>query len=127
MNRPIALCTAFLGTAAASFCGCAGERYARPINHVVLVTLNDPSQREQLRLDTVAMLDRVGGVCDYDVGTPVDIGRPQVDGTYDVGFMALFKSREAYEAYEHDPAHLKLIETWKPRVKQLRIYDFQSP
>lgn len=94
------------------------------VNHVVLATLNDPGERASLERETGDMLAQVRGVRAFGVGRPLASGRPVVDSSYDVGFWAVFEDRAAYEAYEHDPAHERLLAAWKPRVKQLRIFDF---
>ena len=126
MIRRIAIaCMALVAVGLPALGGCSGASSSRTsINHVVLVTLNDPSQREALAGETRAMLAHIPGVEAFSVGTPVDIGRSAVDGAYDVGFVARFDGREAYEACEHDAEHVRLRESWRSRVKQIRMYDF---
>jgi len=103
---------------------CAAGANDGPITHVVLVTLDDPAGRVALERDTRAMLARVPGIVEFTVGTPIGTGRAAVDGSYDVGFSATFKSAGAYADYEHDPAHVALKDAWRARVKELRMFDF---
>ena len=117
------------GCAAPHLCTlrCAETAQARPalIRHVVLVTLQARSQREQLRADCTAKLADIPGVIDLEISEPVDIGRTNVDGDYDIAVFVSFASIEQYKAYLAHPNHLALVSAWKERSDKMRIYDFR--
>lgn len=107
--------------------GCAADRAgpvrAPAINHVVLITLADETQAPALVAESRARLARIPGVRTLHVGTPLDIGRPGVDGAYSVAVAVGFDSVEAYRAYLDHPEHLALLEAWKPRCRGIRVID----
>lgn len=110
--------------------GCASHQriVKRPalISHVVLVTLNDPSQADAAIKDCNAMLRDIPGIVAFSVGKHIDTGRATVDGSYDVGLYIGFNSADAYTGYVEHPQHIALVEKWKPSIKQMRVFDFKD-
>ncbi|MHC4989462.1 MAG: Dabb family protein [Planctomycetota bacterium] len=120
MARPVfvLLLTVMLGGCAATT---GAERPAR-INHVVLFALVDPQEADELIADCGA-LAMIPGVESYAAGPPLDIGREEVMGDYEVGLLLGFDTEAAYRAYLDHPDHDALVQKWRPRVRGMRIYD----
>ena len=93
------------------------------LNHVVLISLQDPADTPECLADCRAMLARVDAVETIWVGTHVDTGRDAVDGDYEVGLCVGLADREALQAYLDDPSHIELVEKWAPRAAGFRIFD----
>ena len=93
------------------------------LNHVVLVSLQDPADAPECMADCREMLARIDAVETLWVGTHVDTGRLAVDGGYDVGLCVGLKDETALQAYLEAPDHLALIEKWRPKAAGFRIFD----
>lgn len=111
---------------------CAGRmlsRAPRPaaIGHVVLIKLNDPSQRETLIADCDSMLREIPSVRAYACGTHVEAGRSNVDSNYDVGLYVGFDDLAGYAAYIEHPGHVSLVSRWKPELAWMKVYDIGDP
>lgn len=106
--------------------GCATPSApSRPalISHVVLIKLKNPAEAPELIADSDAKLAKIPGVVSYVSGPPLDTGRSNVDGQYDVGLYIGFDSTDAYKRYVDDPRHVEAITKWKPRWESIRIFD----
>ena len=107
--------------------GCASPR--RPfdpglISHVVLITLEDPEDAGALQNDCEQMLSTIPNVTVYACGRHVDTGRnAAVDGAYTLGLLVCFEDMPNYKAYLEHPGHVALVEKWKPKFSNLKIYD----
>ena len=93
------------------------------LNHVVLISLQDPADAPECLADCREMLARVDAVETIWVGTHADTGRKAVDGNYDVGLCVGLADEEALQAYLDHPSHLELVEKWAPRAAGFRIFD----
>jgi hypothetical protein len=95
------------------------------IQHVLLLKLDDPSRRTALIEDCDRLLPGIEGVVSYWSGTPDESGRvsPAIDSNWDVALCVGYPNEAAYAAYVIDPAHIKLVSTWKPELLWLRIHD----
>ena len=94
------------------------------INHVVLITLNDPSDAAELQADCDEMLSTIPSVTVYACGAHVDAGRNRaVDDQYTLGLLVSFEDMPGYTEYLEHPGHLALLAKWKPRFAGLKIYD----
>ena len=93
------------------------------ITHVVLVQLKDPSRTAELVADCDRALPGIPGVAGYSCGVPLDMGRSNVSGDYDVGIYVGFRGAAEYRAYLEDPGHLALVERWREGWKAVRIFD----
>jgi len=107
--------------------GCAAttrsaERPAR-INHVVFAKLKEPAHADELIADSDRMLRTIPTVRRYFCGTHLDTGRASVLSDYDVAAYMGFDTEEDYRAYVEHPAHVELVERWRPRLEWLRVYD----
>ncbi|MCA9300604.1 MAG: Dabb family protein [Phycisphaerales bacterium] len=95
------------------------------ITHVVLASLEDPSEVPALLEDCEAMLSGIDVVHGFACGAPIDVGRgDRVVKDYDVGLHMVFETAEDYEAYVVHPRHVEILERWGPKFTALRIYDF---
>ena len=92
------------------------------INHVVFFDLQDPADAEELIEDCYGLLAIPGATSGY-AGRHYDIGRASVLSDYDVGFFVAFDDEESYRSYVEHPAHVTLVEKWKPRWDSIRVYD----
>lgn len=93
------------------------------MNHPVFVKLKDPTDAPALIADCDARLATIPGVVSYYCGTPLDTGRASVDLGFDVGLYLGFASVADLDAYVAHPAHVALVNDWKPRVEWLRVHD----
>ena len=93
------------------------------INHIVFFGLENSNDREELIQDCDTKLATITGVASYWCGEHGDFGRPNVDGSYDVGFYVGFNSDKDYENYIKDPKHVEVVQKWKPRCEWIRIHD----
>ena len=126
LHHGLLMCVALAVTA--SF-GCESDPATRKsedqalLQHVVLISLQDPADAAALELDCTRLLPPIESVRSWWIGTPVDTGRAAVDGAYDVGLCVGFDSLDGLAAYQKDPRHLELVELWRPRAAQFRIFD----
>lgn len=114
---------------AAGLGGCCNTPFARKsadasnLNHVVLISLQDPADAARCAADCRVMLAGIEAVETIWVGTPVDTGRDSVDGEYEVGLCVGFRTTDDLQAYLQDPRHLELVSVWRPRAARFRIFD----
>jgi len=96
------------------------------LSHMVYFTLHDPSAARVQELVAAChkYLSGHPGVVYFSVGTlNRDLARPVNDHGFDVTLNLVFESREAHDAYQDEPRHLKFIEEQKPQWKQVRVFD----
>jgi hypothetical protein len=113
------------------FSGCAStgtaaetkSRHQAVINHLVLITLQSPSDAQALIEDCDRLLPPIESVRTWWVGVPVETGRDAVDDDYEVGLCVGFDDADGLQAYLEHPLHLELVGTWRPKVDQFRIFD----
>ena len=105
--------------------GCAGPRSPGKIAHVVFVELEDPGDAPALLEESLVLAD-IGGVVSFSAGPHIDTGRGTVLSDYDIGLVIGFDSEEDYASYVTDPIHTAFVNTWKPRLKALRVYDIHD-
>ncbi len=102
----------------------ASATSGQAIQHLVLIKLKDTNDRAALEKDCNEKLSSIPGVVGFSLARPIDIGRKNVDGDYDVAVSVEFASTDAYKAYLVHPDHLALVNAWKEKSKTMRIYDF---
>ena len=90
----------------------------------MLIKLKDTNDRAALEKDCNAKLSSIPGVFGFSLARPIDIGRKNVDGDYDVAVSVEFASTDAYKAYLIHPDHLALVGAWKEKSKSMRIFDY---
>lgn len=123
MAAGLLLAAAPLGLAA---CG-PGEPQpppAAPLHHIVLLTLEDPSQAGAVEQETREVAARIPWVRHLEIGRPLDVDRPEVEGGYHVAVLMRFEDEAAYRDYLAHPEHRALIARWAPRLSWFRAVDF---
>jgi hypothetical protein len=73
------------------------------------------------------LLPEIPSVKSWWCGVHGDFGRPSVDANYDVALCVGFADEPGYAAYLVDPAHVELVQSWKPRFDWIRIHDVVDP
>lgn len=110
-------------------CASSGPQRALPprparINHLAFFKLQNPADAAELIADCDAQLASTPGVVSYYCGTHLDTGRgAPVDGDYDVGFYVGFMTEADLANYQKHPAHVAMVEKWKPRWQWIRVHD----
>jgi hypothetical protein len=97
-----------------------------PILHIVLIRLKNPLDTAELSEDCLAAAAQIPSITSALAGLHLETGRDTVTRDYDLCFTLGFDTREGLVAYVDHPAHLALLEKWRPRVEWLRIYDAQD-
>ena len=109
------------------FCGCTqrGTQTLNQakINHLVFFGLQNQGDRQELIGDCNQKLSSIEGVVSYWCGEHGDFGRDTVDSDYDVSVCFGFDSKEDYACYLKHPAHVEVVQKWKPRWNWIRIHD----
>jgi len=95
-----------------------------PLRHVVLIKLSDPSDLAACQADARRRIEATKLARRLFIGTPVDIGRTTVDGNYDLALDMAFDSVADYRAYLDHPEHQALVNDWKPKFREMRVFDF---
>lgn len=114
--------------------GCAASRATDPfapspganaseIRHIVLVSLVQPSDADELIAEMDRLLQPIPGITRYWRGSRASNDRPEVTHDYDVGLVIDFADSASYDAYVIDPRHVEIVSAWKPRCTSLRIFD----
>ena len=130
IRTPLLICIACTTLAVATACSSPKRRgdMQAPINHVVLIDLEDPAYTQELLNDCEKYLAPIPSVITYWAGSPLDIGRGDaVGGNYDVGLCVGFTDVEGLREYGSDPGHVLLVDKWKNRWIKARIFDVMRP
>src|SRR4051812_30096581 len=61
-----------------------------------------------------------------DIGQPASTDRPVIDRSYSYSLLLVFNNKEAHDAYQVDPIHLKFVEDCSSLWKKVLIYDSVS-
>lgn len=93
------------------------------LSHPVFFGLEDPSDAGELIADCDAWIATIPEVATYHCGVPFESGRSTVDASYDVGLVVGFESAGAYSRYVEHPNHVRLVEKWRPRLRELLVRD----
>lgn len=99
-----------------------GSRPA-PISHVVFIKLKNPADAAALIAESDRLLPAIPSVTSYACGRHFDMGRPNIDSSYDVGLYVGFADAAGYQTYVDHPNHVQLVTDWRPRWESIRIYD----
>jgi len=97
------------------------------VQHVVFVTLANPSDAVAMKADSDAVLPKIPGVLNYACGPHIDVGRKNIRQDYTLGILVELSSVEAYRAYQANPEHIALIKKWKPKWSKSEMFDFGAP
>jgi hypothetical protein len=94
--------------------------------HIVFFTLTDASaEKVQALIDACnEYLSGHPGTVYFSAATlNPDLARPVNDRDYQVALHVVFDSREAHDAYQVEPRHLKFIEDQKYNWAKVRVFD----
>jgi hypothetical protein len=100
----------------------AGSSPAQRVQHVVLIKLREPATTDELVAACRELAD-LPSVASCRIGRPLDIGRSEVAGDWDVGVVIEFASTADYQRYLADERHAALVATWKPHWERITIHD----
>lgn len=103
--------------------GCSGTPQAARIHHVVLLKLVDSAEVGELQRACDTALGDLPVVRGYWSGPPLETGRANVDGDYDLALHIGLASAADYDAYIAHPDHQALIAEWRDRLEWIKIYD----
>ncbi|GJM22255.1 MAG: hypothetical protein DHS20C15_21700 [Planctomycetota bacterium] len=92
--------------------------------HVVFFELNDPADAAALRRDCDRLLQPISVIHGYSIGEHFDTGRDSVLADFDLALVVRFLDEVDYREYLEHPAHLELVDVWRPRARGLRVHDF---
>lgn len=95
-----------------------------PLQHVVLVELEDKADLAAMKADSDRLLPMIPSVRGYVSGTHVDIGRGNVARDYDIGIVVQFDSVDGYKEYLEHPIHKELVAKWRPKWRRSYMVDF---
>ena len=97
------------------------------VQHVVFVTLANPSDAAAMKADSDAVFPKIPGVLNYACGPHIDVGRKNVRQDYTLGVLVEFATVDAYRAFQANPEHVALIKKWKPKWSKSEMFDFGAP
>ncbi len=97
------------------------------VQHVVFVTLANPSDAAAMKADSDAVFPKIPGVLNYACGPHIDVGRKNVRQDYTLGVLVEFANVDAYRAFQANPEHVALIKKWKPKWSKSEMFDFGAP
>jgi hypothetical protein len=96
-------------------------------SHVVIFW-TDPSKADapdQVIAAAKKYLESIPGIVNFHVGKMATSPRDIVDQTYQAGLNIQFESKQAQDAYQVHPEHLKFVEQCKTLFAKVVIYDFE--
>jgi hypothetical protein len=102
------------------------KRKCLMLSHNVFFTLVDDSPEAVNSLVAAChkYLKEHPGVVFFAAGSLAnEFARPVNDRMFDVALHVVFKDKDAHDAYQTAPDHLKFIEEYKPNWKQVRVFD----
>jgi hypothetical protein len=97
------------------------------VTHVMLFWLKRPGNvdDQNLLLRALRTLRRVRGVNDVRVGRSLPVARPDLEQSFDLGVVMIFRDREALEKFERDQRREQAIDAMlRPLVRQYTVYNF---
>jgi len=109
--------------------GCATDRPANRVNHVVLCWLKEPGDTsgQDRIIETSKTFREIPGLIEVRVGKAIPSDRPIVDDSFDVCITMTFANTEDMAAYLAHPDHKKAVdEVLQPLVQKIVVYDFME-
>lgn len=96
------------------------------IEHVVVFWLKQPGDAEarQKIIETSHEFRSIPGVLRVEAGHMIPSPRANVDKTFDVAVVMLFKDQQSLEAYQVHPRHKAMLAEVGPLVERTVAYDF---
>jgi Stress responsive A/B Barrel Domain len=97
------------------------------VTHVMLFWLNRPGNVDDQNFLRRALrtLRRARGINDMRVGRSLPVDRPDVEQSFDLGVVIIFRDREALEKFERDQQREQAIDAMlRPLVRRYTVYNF---
>ncbi len=94
------------------------------MNHIVLLSFNDPTRAAPLFAALERLKETVPGITSYSFG-PYSSHEGMNRG-YTHGFVFVFENAAARDVYLDHPDHVKVKETFLPAVSQVVAFDYES-
>lgn len=93
--------------------------------HHVLFWLKDDVTEEEETLfhQSLLALEPIAPSSFFHVGTPANIERDVIDGSYSFSLFAAFETMEQFEFYQKHPLHLEFLNGPNKLAKRVLIYD----
>ena len=93
------------------------------IGHIVLIELENPDEYQAILWSADRLLGTIPTVLTYAAGGHAETGRESVRRDYDLAIYLGFASQEDLAAYVAHDQHIAFVNSWKPKLKSLRVYD----
>ena len=96
------------------------------LSHDVFFTLFEPTaeRRAQLVQECTTWLKGHEGMVVFSAGVRVEENQRDVNDTaFDVSMHAVFRDKEAHDAYQKAPRHREFVTRNKAGWKQVRVFD----
>lgn len=91
--------------------------------HHVHFWLTDKGDKAKL-IEGLKTLIPISYIRQIHIGVPADTHRDVVDRSYDVSLLILFDSKDAQDAYQDDPIHVRFVEEYvKPIGVKVVVQD----
>ena len=74
----------------------------------------------------VQSLSKVDSLTYFNVGSPADTDRPNIDRTYNYCLLTVFNDKAGHDAYQIHPVHLAFVDSCKHLWDKVLIYDSES-
>ena len=96
-------------------------------SHVVIFWTNpsDANATDQVIANAKKYLPSIPGIVSFHVGRMSQSHRSVVDQSYQVGLNIQFETKQAEDAYNNHPQHLKFVERRKGLCTKVLVYDFE--
>ncbi|WP_313578246.1 Dabb family protein [Chishuiella sp.] len=93
-------------------------------HHVLFWLKDDITEAEYKEFETAARnLENINLAKFFHVGTPADIVRDVVDGSYSFSLFGAFETMEEFQAYQKHPQHVEFLNGPNKYAKKVVIYD----
>ena len=93
--------------------------------HHVFFWLNKPGNAEDLAALVTGLqkLSSAKSIHQYHIGKHAGTDREVIDGSYDVSWCLVFKSKEDQDGYQVDPVHLDFVKECAHLWRKVVVYD----
>jgi len=94
------------------------------VHHVYFWLKNPQSREDRAKLiEGLGKLSKVQGIKMFHIGQPAGTDREVIDSSYAISWLTIFADKEAQDAYQVDPIHLKFVEECSPLWSKVLVYD----
>ena len=94
------------------------------VHHVYFWLKNPESKEDRAKLiDGLQKLSVQKDIKMYHIGQPADTDRGVIDRSYAISWLNIFETKEAQDAYQVDPLHLRFVEECSSVWSKVIVYD----